>query len=299
MYRLRIGIGNLIARALGAKGGYIDSLRNQIEALHANSAALHAQIQVLERLLTGTATARPPGAAAAVAALAAPVVAVIMPTFNRPRFIPEAIASVQQQSFAHWELVIVGDGSGPETAAAVAPFLSDPRIRFVWQENAGSNNARNRGIAETRAPLIAYLDDDNLWYPDFLACAVDFLATRNDVDVLYGALVTDAHGLAGTCILWRPFDREELLRDNFIDTSTIVHRRCLIDRYGAWDQSVARLGDWYVMLKYTADKPAYALDVLAAYYRDCGDIRMTHRPHEAAKTEILRRMAAMAPRPSA
>jgi hypothetical protein len=266
--------------------------RAQAEGQTTMIAALRGQVFALERLLTGTASARPPGAESAVAALDAPAVAVIIPTFNRPKFLPEAIASVQRQSFEDWELVVVGDGSGADTEAAVAPFLSDHRIRFVWQERAGSANARNRGIAETRAPLIAYLDDDNLWYPDFLARAVDCMATRADVDVLYGALVTYAHGLDRTCILWRPFSRDELLRGNFIDTSTILHRRSLIARYGCWDQSVARLGDWYLMLRFTAERPAYALDVLAAYYRVCDDTRMSLAPDGATKTEILRRNAA-------
>lgn len=260
--------------------------------LHAEISALRDQVFALERLATGTAAARPPGAEMAVATLADPAVAVIIPTFNRPIFLREAIASVQRQSFPKWELIIVGDGSGETTAAAVAPFLSDPRIRFVRQEHAGTANARNLGLSETSAPLVAYLDDDNLWYPDFLARAVDCMATNADIDVLYGALVTYAHDLDRGCILWRPFSRADLLAGNFIDTSVIVHRRSLVERYGSWDHSVARLADWDLMLRYTADKPAYALDVLATSYRVCDDRRTSvMTSQEATVAEIKRRMA--------
>jgi hypothetical protein len=247
-----------------------DSLYAEVSGLHARSAevgALRDQIFTLERLVTGTRAARPPGATSAVAALDNPAVSIVIPTFNRPGFLGEAITSVQRQSFENWELAIIGDGSSEETAAAVAPFLDDPRIRFIWQERAGSASARNRGISETHAPLIAYLDDDNLWYPDFLVRAVDCMGTRPDVDVLYGALVTYAHGLDRGCILWRRFDRETLLAGNFIDTSVIVHRRTLVERYGAWDPSVNRLCDWDLMLRYTAERPTAELIFAAVRHR--------------------------------
>lgn len=269
------------------------SLEGPIAAMGAQLDALRDELLLTQRLLAGTAASRPPGAAAAVAALGTPAVAVVIPTYNRPRFLPEAIASVQAQSFAGWELVIVGDGCEEATAEAVRPFLADPRIRFLRQDRAGNCVARNRGIAESTAPLIAYLDDDNLWYPDFLARAVDCMATSPEVDVLYGALVSEAHGLDRACILWRPFDRAALLARNFIDTSTIVHRREMVARHGGWDPTLANLSDWYLMLRYTAEKPAHALDVLAVRYRICDAARVTNlTPASAAEAEIRRRLAA-------
>ena len=115
--------------------------------------ALRDQIFTLERLVTGTRAARSPGATSAVAALDNPAVSIIIPTFNHPGFLGEAVTSVQRQSFENWELAIVGDGSSNPPAAAVAPFLDDPRIRFIWQERAGSASARNRGdLGNPRAP---------------------------------------------------------------------------------------------------------------------------------------------------
>ena len=277
----------------GALTAQHDALASRVGVLAAQLEAVRDELFAMQRLLTGTAAARPPGAVEAVPALGTPAVAVVIPTYNRPRFLPEAIASVQRQSFQGWELIIVGDGTDDRTQEAVRPFLSDPRIRFLRQDHAGNCVARNRGIAETTAPLVAYLDDDNLWYPDFLARAVDCMATNPEIDVLYGALVTYAHLLDRSCILWRPFDREALLAGNFIDTNTIVHRRHLVARYGGWDPAIRNLSDWYLMLRYTAEKPAHALDVLAACYRICDEARVSLQSSvQESEAEIRRRMAA-------
>jgi glycosyltransferase involved in cell wall biosynthesis len=233
--------------------------------------ALNDRALLLEQLLAGSAATRPLATLRAVGALADPAVSIILPSFNRAAFIGDAIASVQAQTFRNWELIIIDDGSTDETLAAVAPFLSDPRIRYRYQDNAHSAAARNRGVAETEAPLLAYIDSDNLWYPDFLSRAVDCLAVETDIDVVYGALVTDAHKLDRRCILWVPFDREALREGNFIDTNVVLHRRSLIGRYGGWDESLRRLLDWDLLLRYTAEKPARRLPVLAAQYRRCDE----------------------------
>ncbi|MBN9307630.1 MULTISPECIES: glycosyltransferase family A protein [unclassified Devosia] len=231
----------------------------------------------LEKLLTGTAAARLPGAAKAVEALGSPVVSVVMPTHNRASFVGEAIRSVIEQRFTDWELVVVDDGSVDDTRTAVAPYLADPRIRYVWQENAGAGAARNVGVAATRAPLLAYLDDDNLWYPDFLLRATDLFAVSPEVDFAYAALVSDLFE-HGRRIMWEPFNRQALTVANFIDTNVIVHRRELFEKYGYWreDPNVAA-SDWDLALRMTRDKDGYPLDVLGAYYRQCDEHRLSRR----------------------
>ena len=230
---------------------------------------------LLEQLLAGTATARPPGAARAVQSLPDPAVAVILPTYNRADVLGEAVASVQAQRFPNWELIIVDDGSTDNTESVVAPLLADRRIRYVRQARANGSVARNCGIVESSAPLIAYIDSDNLWYPDFLSRAVDCLAAEPEVDLVYGALITSDHGLQQRCILWVPFDRNLLLAGNFIDTNVMVHRRDLVARCGGWDTDLVRMVDWDIALRFTVEKPARPLAVLGAQYRQCGDQSIT------------------------
>ncbi|GAB0120229.1 hypothetical protein Acid7E03_43010 [Acidisoma sp. 7E03] len=245
------------------------------EKAAAEESAWRHRVLRLETLLIESPVGQAAGVHHAVACLPDPAVAVILPTYNRRAILGDAIASVQAQSFRSWELVIVDDGSSDDLTVTLDPFLADPRIRMVRQPRGGAAAARNRGLVETSAPLIAYIDSDNVWYPNFLARAVDCLAREPEVDLVYGALVTDDHNLDQTRILWSPFDRGALLAGNFIDTSSLVHRRSLVDAYGGWDAALRRLLDWDLVLRYTVDKPAKPIPVIAAHYRRCDDERIT------------------------
>ena len=115
--------------------------------------------------------------AAAMSATAPPPprVAVIVPAYGVAHLLGEALRSLQAQSLTAWECVVIDDGAPDNVAAAVAPFLADPRIRFVATANRGVSAARNRAIAETTAPCIALLDGDDMLRPGYLARTVAVL----------------------------------------------------------------------------------------------------------------------------
>jgi glycosyltransferase involved in cell wall biosynthesis len=246
-----------------------------METAMTETARLRARVLDLEDLLASTPAVRPPGAAQRVAALPSPVVSVVLPTFNRARLVTDAIASVQAQNFRDWELIVVDDGSDDTTAREVAPYLADDRIRYVQQCSAGVSAARNHGIRLARGSLIAYLDSDNVWYPGFLSAAVDVLATEPATEMVYGALVTEAHPDHGGHVLWAPFDRRRLMDGNYLDTNVIVHRKSLVDLYGGWDEMLERLVDWDLVLRYTQHRAPRRLPTLAARYRTCDGRRIT------------------------
>ncbi len=98
-----------------------------------------------------------------------PVFTVVIPTHNRCELLRAAVASVRTQTFSSWELCIVDDGSTDATAALLAQ-LSDERVTTVHHEHPkGVSAARNAGIARARGEIIAFLDDDDEYKPDFLA----------------------------------------------------------------------------------------------------------------------------------
>jgi MoaA/NifB/PqqE/SkfB family radical SAM enzyme len=201
-----------------------------------------------------------------------PTFSVVLPTYNRAHLIGDAIASVRAQSFKDWELLVVDDGSRDRTPEVIDGFLIDRRIRYVRQDHMGHAAARNHALRLSRGALIAYIDSDNLWYPHFLKAAAAAFAALTDVDCFYGALSTEAHGRT---VLFEDFDRARLFRGNYVDLNTVAHRRHLIETYGVFDETMDRLVDWDLMLRFTQHKPASRLPVLAAHYRMIDDQRVS------------------------
>lgn len=96
-----------------------------------------------------------------------PLFSVIMPAFNRERYIDVALQSVLDQTFHDWECVVVDDGSTDSTSSVVDGFNSsnDQRIRLIKRENGGPGAARNQGAAAAKGKYLAFLDSDDLWMP--------------------------------------------------------------------------------------------------------------------------------------
>ncbi len=93
---------------------------------------------------------------------------VIMPLYNKAPYVRKAVESVVDQTFADWELIVVDDCS-TDGSAAIVEQIVDPRIRIVrLEENGGVGSARNRGVAESTAPFVCFLDADDWWKPTFL-----------------------------------------------------------------------------------------------------------------------------------
>jgi hypothetical protein len=99
-----------------------------------------------------------------------------MPTYRQAHFIRRALDSLLAQTLDDWEALIVDDGSDDDTAEVVRPYLADPRIRY-WrlEHNTGLGNALNEGTAQARAPMLAYLPSDDVYYRDHLQSLRDRL----------------------------------------------------------------------------------------------------------------------------
>ena len=106
-------------------------------------------------------------------------ISTVIPTYNRAGMLPRALASALAASSPGDEVVVIDDGSTDNTADAVAPFLD--RIRYVRTDNRGTGAARNRGIAEARHDLVAFLDSDDEWLPDKLDLQRAVMEARPDV----------------------------------------------------------------------------------------------------------------------
>ncbi|MBN1510690.1 MAG: glycosyltransferase family 2 protein [Phycisphaerae bacterium] len=103
-----------------------------------------------------------------------PTVSVIIPLYNKERYIRRALDSVRNQTTPDWNVIVVDDGSTDGGTEHVAEY-PDPRVRLIRQANAGPGAARNRGLAESRSPLVSFLDADDEWLPTFLEHSVTCL----------------------------------------------------------------------------------------------------------------------------
>ncbi len=133
------------------------------------------------------------------------LVDVILCTYNRAHLIARAIASVQAQSYGHWRLLVVDDGSTDRTPRLVARRQrSERRIDYLRLPHGGLARARNAGIAHGAAPFITFIDADDEYLPEHLALRVSHFLHHPEVDLVHGGVelvgeeadqyVVDAYG---------------------------------------------------------------------------------------------------------
>jgi glycosyltransferase involved in cell wall biosynthesis len=195
-----------------------------------------------------------------------PLVSIIMPTFNRMNTISKALRSVRSQLYKHWELIVVDDGGTDDTKSVVERY-NDTRIRYYrWPENKGASAARNQGMRMASGTYFAYLDSDNTWEPECLLLMVNTLVDHPGFLSLYAAQkIRKFHGLR-TFLRFGVFHRALLENRNYIDLNIFLHHRDLYHRHGGFDETMRRLVDWELILRYTQDHFPLALDCVLGTY---------------------------------
>lgn len=94
---------------------------------------------------------------------------IVIPLYNKSHTIVNTIQTVLNQTFSEYEILIVNDGSNDNGVAKIQNRFSDERIRIINQHNQGVSSARNRGVEESKNELIAFLDGDDEWLPEYLS----------------------------------------------------------------------------------------------------------------------------------
>jgi glycosyltransferase involved in cell wall biosynthesis len=124
-------------------------------------------------------------------------VSVVIPVYNGEEHLREALESVFGQTHRALEIVVVDDGSTDGTNSLLEDYTD--RVLVIHQENAGVSRARNRGVEASSAPLVAFLDQDDLWYEHKLERQVEVFSARPGVSFVYSDLdVIDASGRVST-----------------------------------------------------------------------------------------------------
>jgi glycosyltransferase involved in cell wall biosynthesis len=183
-----------------------------------------------------------------------PAISVVVPAYNTAPFIAETLASIVAQTFTDFEIIVVNDGSPdtPQLERAIAPFRE--RIRYIVQENKGLSAARNTALAVARGSLVALLDSDDTWEPDYLAHQVAVMR-EHGYDVVYsnartfgdpmraGLLFMDMHPSSGEVTF------EALVSQRCNVMVSVLAKRDVLVSAGLFDESLRSSEDFDMWLR--------------------------------------------------
>jgi glycosyltransferase involved in cell wall biosynthesis len=233
---------------------------------------------------------------------AQPRVSVIVPLFDKERTVEASLRSAAAQTVTALEILVVDDGSRDTGPARVRAF-PDPRVRLIHQENAGPGAARNRGIAEAKGDLLAFLDADDQWMPDYLERAIG----RLDADPALAAVTFAWLDQPGAASSAPAFQRRGLaagiqpvapaLAPSLLVAMVIfmwpvstVARAAVVRRFGGFYEKGARYGeDGHLWIKVLLNSPVrFVMEAAAHFHHEASALsgnRRAMRPVEPFLTD--------------
>jgi hypothetical protein len=203
-----------------------------------------------------------------------PAVSVIMPCYNAAATLRISAESVLSQSVPGFELLIVDDGSRDDSVAVARQLAAaDPRVRVICQANAGPAEARNRGIAESQGEFLAFLDADDRWTPDLLACHLALLQADAGCGVSFARIqffdsALEHAGRVSTHI--ERLSLAQVLGENPIcTTSNLFARRSVFLEAGGFDPNLTHGEDqeWVARVLATTRWSVRGLVPVLVHYR--------------------------------
>jgi glycosyltransferase involved in cell wall biosynthesis len=215
-----------------------------------------------------------------------PRVSVIIPAYNSVPYISSAIDSALNQTYRDYEVIVVDDGSTDKTAEVIASYSS--KIRCFSQANAGVSSARNRGLSESSGEFIAYLDGDDVWYPQKLERQVAFLdahaecgLVHSDVTVIdeQESVIHARFNVETARPIPSGYCRQDLLRRCHIQIPSVIERRRCIDDIGGFDERLIATEDYlhWIMVALKGWAFGYINEPLAKYRWRRGSVMSNKR----------------------
>jgi len=175
--------------------------------------------------------------------------------------VTEAVESVLAQEMTDFELIVVDDGSTDETAERISAFGS--RLRYYWQENAGVSAARNRGLESSTAPLVAFLDSDDLWLPYKLHLQHTYMMEHPEVHICQTEEIWWRNGRQVNPKRHHRKPSGDIFRGSLdlclVSPSAVIMRRELFEMVGYFDTDLAAAEDYDLWLRVAVD---YAVPLL-------------------------------------
>ena len=179
------------------------------------------------------------------------LISVIIPSYNQGNYLGETLYSVLDQTYPHFEAIVVDDGSTDDTAEIVRSF-EDARIHYIYQENRGLSSARNTGIHHSQGEFLTYLDSDDLFLPEKLEILVAAMRARPELGLVAGkAIPIDGQGHRIGKIFSTPLtaDPTQLLLSNPLHVGSVLMRRDWQNKAGFFDENLRSYEDWDMWLR--------------------------------------------------
>ncbi|MDX1271099.1 glycosyltransferase family 2 protein [Bizionia paragorgiae] len=199
------------------------------------------------------------------------LVSIITPLYNSEAYISDTITSVLNQTYSHWELLLVDDASTDSTCAVVNAFVNKhPNIFLLKNEvNSGAGHSRNRGIQMAKGDFIAFLDADDLWKPEKLQKQLQFIETHN-TDVCFSSyeLIDEQSNPMHVKVEALPvLSYSKLLKSNYIGNLTGMYNAKSLGK--VYMPLLRKRQDWLLWLNaiQRSGKPAMSINDSLAYYR--------------------------------
>lgn len=182
-----------------------------------------------------------------------PLVSVLICTYNRPQYLPEALRSIFAQTYPQVEVILTRDGGQP-VREHISEYRSDRRLILIDRdENRGKAYSLNRAFERATGKYICYLDDDDAWFPNHIQTLVNALERKAEFGLAYSDLYK-AHCrdlpdgrrvvLSKNVEISRDFDRMMLLQFNHALHVSVMHRRDLLQQAGGYNENLNVLIDW-------------------------------------------------------
>lgn len=198
------------------------------------------------------------------------LVSILIPCFNAQQWIGQAIESALAQDWPHTEVIVVDDGSTDGSVDVIARFQG--RIRWERQENRGSNPTRNRLMAMASGAWLQFLDADDYLLPHKIRRQAEWLATNDDVDVVFGPImleqVDNGHARRNVVPIPQPHDPWVLLARWYLpQTGAPIWRKEAIEDVGGWapSQPACQEHELYLRLLMSGKRFQYLEDSGAVY----------------------------------